>query len=73
MPKMSDDDYKILNAYMRKVLVRAGVEGDALVEATEDIMHPLTALVDTGEDSQEFIPYMRMKLGQWVGPNAGRL
>ncbi|ESY03252.1 hypothetical protein X753_24170 [Mesorhizobium sp. LNJC399B00] len=72
MASIPDEDYKLLDLYVHKVLTRAGVTDDKKSEAVEDLMHPLTALIDSGADSQEFIPYIKLKLREWVGPNAGR-
>ncbi|WP_312795571.1 hypothetical protein [Tianweitania sp.] len=72
MSKVSKEDYEHLDLYVQKVLQRAGIADDRMAEATEALMHPITALVDDGPGSQEFIPYMKMRLRQWIGPDAGR-
>lgn len=68
--KISDDDYKMLDLYVRTVLRRSGVSEHSMTDAVEELMHPLTALIDGGQDSQEFIPYMKMMLAKWKGKNA---
>jgi hypothetical protein len=63
--KLSDDDYGTLEHYIHMVLRRFRDNKCELPEAYADIMHPLTAW-DKG-NKQEFVPYMKMKMGQWRG------
>ncbi len=63
MPEMSKASYNVLDTYVRAVLKRAGLKGDAFDDALADLMHPLTAW-DNGNE-QEFIPYMKLMLKEW--------
>lgn len=64
MPKIPHDDYKMVELYVRTVLERFGVPGESLGEAVDELMHPLTAVIDDGVSSSEFIPYMRAALAE---------
>jgi hypothetical protein len=61
--KISSDDYRVLDHYVRAVLKRnrEGISKDT--EAIEDIMHPLTGWLKGNQS--EFIPYMKLKLSEW--------
>ena len=61
--RLSKGDYDVLDRYMRAVLKRHGEGKSDLVEAHEDIMHPLTAW--DKRNAQEFIPYMKLMLEKW--------
>jgi hypothetical protein len=62
--RLSDTDHHVLEAYIRVVLERCKSGTSTIVEAQEDIMHPLKALLNH-DGGQEFIPYMKMKLHEW--------
>lgn len=63
MPEMPQNDYNVLDEYVRTVLYRcsAGICDPATGHA--DLMYPLTAW-DKG-NKQEFIPYMATMLAKW--------
>jgi hypothetical protein len=55
----SDEEYRNVEAYIDAVLQRFAHRRD-LTEAREDLMHPLTALINGNEG--EFLPYMTRAL-----------
>ena len=65
--RLPNTDLHILEAYIRVVLERCKAGACTIVEAKDDLMHPLTAMMCGGE---EFIPYMKMKLDEWKNYNA---
>ncbi len=68
MSRLSNSDYKILDAFMRAVLTRVESGKSGVPDALADIMHPLTAW-DNGNE-QEFSPWMKLKLVEWTEQNA---
>lgn len=60
---MQDDEYYILDAFIKAVLTRVEAGESDVSGAHEDIMHPLTAW-DKGHPT-EFVPWMKARLEEW--------
>jgi hypothetical protein len=63
MPKMSPEDYEIVEKFVIGILTRLDSGEEDLDAAKADILHVLTAW-DNGSE-QEIIPYMKMLLDSW--------
>jgi len=68
MARMSDADYETLEKFIQTVLRRVVEQKATVLEAEQDIMHPLTAW-DQGND-QEFIPWMKTAMNGWSQDDA---
>lgn len=61
---MTDEDYLVLDNFIKVVLQRVEAGECDLTSAHADIMHPLTAL-DKGT-AAEFAPWMKTRLAKWT-------
>jgi hypothetical protein len=68
---MSDADYDTLEKFIQTVLRRVAEGKATILDAEQDVMHPLTAW-DHG-NAQEFAPWMKatMMNGRKAMPRAG--
>lgn len=68
LAQMSNSDYETLDSFIKTVTRRLSEGKTSSIDASEDIMHALTAW-DRGVP-QEFVPWMTLRMKDWEEDDA---